>query len=190
MFCIYPALNHYAVTHGQFGLALGALTGVLICAGLCLPGKAKWLLALPAPLLLLLYFVSAEDLLTVPPVLINFLVCVFFAHSLARGEEPVISRIARIERGELDAALTRYTRRLTLIWAVFFALMAITSALLALWAPLPVWSLFTNLVNYLLVGLLFFGEFVYRRWRYRAYPHASALRVIRHIWGQAAARRR
>lgn len=186
---VYPALSHYAVTRGCYGLAIGALLVLLTGIGVCVPGRARWLLAAPVPLLAILYFVEPHQLLFVPPVLINLLGGVLFAASLRRGGEPVISRIARLERGELNAELAAYTRRLTWIWTFFFVLMVLLCVLLALSAPLPVWSLFANFINYLLVGLLFFGEFVYRRRRYTQYVHASPLRVIRRIWDEVAAHR-
>ena len=185
---VYPALSHYAVTRGYYGLAIGALLILLICIGASLPGRARWLLAVPVALLAILYFVEPRQLLFVPPVLINLLGGALFAASLRRGREPVISRIARLERGELSNELAAYTRRLTWIWTFFFALMALLCVLLALSAPLPVWSLFANFINYLLVALLFFGEFVYRRIRYRHYRHASPFQVIRRMWDEAVAK--
>ena len=186
MLCGYPALTHYAVTHQQFGLALGALFVVIIFVAMCLSGKAGWLIA--AFLLLLLIPVELKTLLYFPPIVINLLGCWLFARSLQNGSAPVISQIARLERGELTSELAVYTRRLTWIWAVFFAVMAFISAYLAAFAPLAVWSLFTNLINYLLVGLLFFGEFAYRRIRYRHYRHASPFQVIRRMWDEAVAK--
>ena len=186
MLCIYPTVTHYAVIRQNFALGMGMLVVLILVAAVLLPGKSKWLAAAVLPLLLVP--VDPVILLFFPPVIINMLGCGLFALSLRGGREPVISRIARLERGELPAELALYTRRLTWMWTVFFALMTLLSGLLAVVAPLVVWSWFTNLVNYLLVGLLFFGEFVYRRVRYRNYHHASPFQVIRSIWDKGAAR--
>ncbi|HVS26595.1 MAG TPA: hypothetical protein VHE58_04775 [Burkholderiales bacterium] len=187
MLCFYPAVTHYAVIYQNFALGIGMLVLLILVAAALLPGRSKWLVAAVLPLLLLVP-VDPGILLFCPPVIINVLGCGFFGMSLREGREPVISRIARLERGELPAELAQYTRRLTWIWTVFFALMALLSILLAAFAPLTVWSLFSNLVNYLLVGFLFFGEFVYRRIRYRHYHHAPPFQVIRSIWDKGAAR--
>ena len=187
MLCGYPALTHYAVTHQQFGLALSALFAIIIFVALCLSGKAGWLIVAFLPLLLLP--VELKTLLYFPPIVINLLGCWLFARSLRKGGAPVISQIARLERGELTTELAVYTRQLTWIWAVYFLVVALISAYLAVFAPLAVWSLFTNLINYLLVGLLFFGEFAYRRIRYRDYRHASPFEVIRRMWNEVAAKR-
>ena len=76
------------------------------------------------------------------PVLLNLVLCFLFARTLRAGSEPLVTRFARAERGgELPAELARYTRRLTAAWAAFFALMAATSAGLALWGSLgALWS--------------------------------------------------
>ncbi len=67
-----------------------------------------------------------------------------------------MSRFARIHRGgQLAPDLARYTRNLTAAWAGFFVVMAVISATLAVTGPLAAWSLFSNLLNYLLVVLFF-----------------------------------
>jgi uncharacterized membrane protein len=116
------------------------------------------------------------------PVLLNLILCFLFARTLRGGSEPLITRFARVERGgQLPAELARYTRRLTIAWAAFFALMAATSAALALWGSFAAWSLFTNVLNYALVVVFFVAEYAYRRVRYRQYPHASPADVVRRL---------
>ena len=56
----------------------------------------------------------------------------------------------------------RYTRRVTIVRTTFFALMAIESIELALFAPLHVWTLFTNFLNYVFVLLFFVIEYQLR----------------------------
>jgi len=110
---------------------------------------------------------------------INLALCALFARTLRRGEEPLVSRFARLSRGgRLAPDLVRYTRNLTRAWASFFLLMAVVSATLAVTAPLATWSLFSNLVNYLLVVVFFVVEYLYRRLRYRHHPHASPWQMI------------
>jgi len=55
------------------------------------------------------------------------------------------------------------------------------SFVLALSGHHDAWSLFTNLINYLLVGALFLGEFAYRRVRFRNYRHHSPLQLLRNV---------
>jgi uncharacterized membrane protein len=118
---------------------------------------------------------------TLLPVLVYCALFVLFASTLRQGRDPMISRFARIEQGELTAELRAYTRRLTVIWCVFFAGMAGLALGLAVWAPLQVWFLHTYFFSYFLIALLFLGEFAYRRWRYPHYRHASPWQLLRNI---------
>jgi uncharacterized membrane protein len=116
------------------------------------------------------------------PVLLNLILCLLFARTLFGGGEALISRFARVERGgALPAALARYTRHLTAAWAAFFALMGATSAGLAIWGSFAAWSLFTNVLNYVLIAAFFLAEYAYRRLRYRQFPHASPADVVRRL---------
>src|SRR5882672_3994679 len=57
---------------------------------------------------------------------------------------------------------------------------------LAVWfgrtlAPPQIWSVFANGIDYLLVGVLFVGEYVFRRVRYRHQEHRSLADVVRTV---------
>lgn len=117
------------------------------------------------------------------PLLIHVALGWIFFRSLRDGREPVISRIARLDRGTLTGELELYTRRLTWIWAAMFVLLAVLSLYLALAGPAAGFAL-----SYILVALLFFGEHVYRRLRYPHYEHTSPWHVIRRICETGALR--
>lgn len=116
---------------------------------------------------------EAVDLMYVPPVLINVALLILFGRTLLPGTTPLIARMAMLWRGDLDAEVARYTRRVTAAWAVFFAVMALESIALALFAPLHVWSLFTNCLNYLLVLFFFVVEYQLRFYFLPAHEHLS-----------------
>lgn len=116
------------------------------------------------------------------PIAVNLLLGLLFGRTLAPGREPLIARFARLERGaDLPDDLARYSRTLTLMWTVFFAAMAAVSATLAARGSTLAWSLFTNVLNYLLVAIFFVGEYVYRRLRFRHYSHLSPMQVLRRL---------
>jgi uncharacterized membrane protein len=180
--CAYPFLNHFAATRGEPRLA--ALGIALVVWALA----TGWLSALAATLVsasafaLLLWLAARLPglLLYAPPVAINLALLAFFARTLRAGDEPLVTRIARIERGgSLPEDLARYTLNLTRAWVAFFALMAAISVTLAVTGPVAAWSLFSNALNYLLVALFFVLEYIYRRLRYRHHPHASPRQMIR-----------
>jgi uncharacterized membrane protein len=94
----------------------------------------------------------------------------------------MISWFARLVRGtEVPADLARYTRWSTIVWTAFFASMAAVAAALAVLAAPETWSLFANGIDYLLVGALFVGEYVFRRVRYRHHQHRPLAEVIRTV---------
>lgn len=102
---------------------------------------------------------QARMVLYLPPILINLLLLWLFAHTLFPPHRPLITLFAeQFHQVEANLALVRYTRGVTLIWSWVFAALAIESTMLALWASRETWSLFTNLINYLLVLIVFLIE--------------------------------
>lgn len=88
-----------------------------------------------------------------------------FARSLLPGRIPLCTYWADRLHGPLPAVVARYTRSTTAAWAVFFALLTCASLLLYQYAPLRIWSLFSNFVTIPLVVLMFIGEYAVRRKR-------------------------
>ncbi len=102
-----------------------------------------------------------------------------FGRTLTPGRQPLVTTLAIHVHGELPAEIARYTRRVTWAWCVFFVAMALTSMLLFLFAPLPVWSVFNNLLNLPLVVAMYLGEYAWRLWRFPHFSHASIATVFR-----------
>jgi uncharacterized membrane protein len=176
----YPVLTHAAVTTGLAYLAWAAW--LCIAALGCLPLAGPWGLAGFALLAAAPLAVDPDALLKFPPVVINFALAVWFGRTLAPGEEPMISWFARLVRGtELPGDLARYTRYSTVIWTAFFVSAAVAAAALALLATPQTWSLFANGIDYLLVGALFVGEYVFRRLRYPHHAHRPLADVVRTV---------
>lgn len=111
---------------------------------------------------LVLALADSSILLLGYPVLINLALLALFAGSLCSGM-PIIERLARLQEPELPPSAVRYTRKVTWVWAGFFSVNAAIATGLALWAPLTWWTLYTGLVAYLLMGLLFAGEWLVRQ---------------------------
>ncbi|HKB58428.1 MAG TPA: hypothetical protein VKC56_00130 [Gallionellaceae bacterium] len=121
---------------------------------------------------------------------INFFLLWIFAGSLRRGREPLISGVSRhVGGGELTPEVARYTRNVTLAWSTFFAAQLLTSALLYIFAPLPVWSLFINVLNAPSLVLMFSAEFLIRLWRHPAQARLPVARVVEAFTQNLAAAR-
>jgi uncharacterized membrane protein len=118
-------------------------------------------------------FPSAPPVVFVPAVAINAFLAILFARTLLPGREPMISWFARLERGNLEADLVTYTRRLTWLWVVFFVVMAGIAGALAAFGSGAAWAWYAGVANYLLVGALLIGEYVYRCRRFAHYHHLT-----------------
>lgn len=175
----YAALAHQVTAHAAHSpWALLAVLGpmvALLAVGLWRGGQRLLALALGAGLLGLAWRLGQGTALGVAPQWlylaqhagIHIALGLFFGRSLRPGRQALISALAeRVHRG-LTPALAAYTRRLTAVWTGYFVAMTVTSLLLFLLAPLPVWSIFANLVTPLAVAAMFVGEHLLR---YRLHP--------------------
>lgn len=91
------------------------------------------------------------------PVMVNAMLGLLFGHSLIHGPS-LVEQIATRQQGPLDGAGQRYTRRVTRVWTLFFVANGLCCAALALWAPLSWWTLYTGVIAYLLMAILFVTE--------------------------------
>ncbi len=121
---------------------------------------------------------ATHALLLLPQLAICLALAWMFGGTLLAGREPLVTRMARSVHGALPAAIVAYTRKVTLAWTLFLSAMAAASVLLYLLAPLPVWSLFANVLFLPLVGLMFLAEYAYRILRYRWFSHASIVQSV------------
>jgi len=103
----------------------------------------------------------------------------YFGRTLRAGRQPLVTRLAAHVHGELPDEIVRYTRQVTWAWCVFFTAMIVTSTLLFLLQPLPVWSVFNTLLNLPLVVAMYLGEYAWRLWRFPNFSHASIATVFR-----------
>lgn len=162
--------------------------------------------------------------LYVAPVLVPGFMAAVFGSTLTAGQTPLIERLIRVmwesvppedaNDPEPEPAVWDYARKLTVSWTVFFVSLATVNLVLGLLAepgglllsggitpPVTVsqhwWSLFANLIGYLLVAAFFLIEYAYRRQRFPRQPYRNMLdfflRVIaampRLVGGAAGSRR-
>jgi len=103
------------------------------------------------------------------PVLVNGALLAAFGHSLL-APPSMIERLARLREPDLPPAAVRYTRRVTEVWCGFFAVNGAIALGTALWASEALWSLYTGVIAYILMGLLFGAEYLARR-RFKRLHH-------------------
>ena len=96
------------------------------------------------------------------PVIISATLALVFTLSLFSGM-PIIERFARLQTPELDTFGVIYTRRLTKVWIAFFIANGLVALWTALYATLKTWTLYNGLISYILIAVLFVGEWPVRR---------------------------
>ena len=159
----YPFLVYYGKE--RIG-ALWITAGLLLLWGVkSLLSGQRWQQIVALALLVCVVLFQLTDksgFLYFYPVVINLVLLAVFAGSLFTSMS-VVERIARSQEPDLPQAAVQYTRTVTKIWSVFFVLNGSTIYLLWRAGYFHAWSLYTGFISYILMGLLFAGEWLYRR---------------------------
>ncbi len=99
------------------------------------------------------------------PAMFSVALLVSFGRSLLRPPS-MVELFARMKQPDMSTEKVSYCRRVTLLWVVFFLLNALVSTALALFAELETWTIYNGFIAYILIGVLFVGEFIYRLYRF------------------------
>jgi uncharacterized membrane protein len=204
--CSYPPLAHLAALSGRPGLiaaSIGWLLMLVLLPALRLRSLTAWVVL--AAGLAGLYAITGSSaplrMQFLPPILMFGFMAWVFGHTLRRGRTPLIESIIRALNGPgdiLDEDVLSYARRLTAVWTALFVVLGMVNTVLALCAqpdglllavglqpvvavPLSLWSLFANVLNYLLVAALFVVEFLYRQRRFPQQPYRGLLDFTRRV---------
>ncbi|WP_218831525.1 hypothetical protein [Bordetella genomosp. 9] len=160
----YPFFVHANLQNGTARWLLLPMAGLWLARALADRKRVAGGWLLPAIVTVFCAIVALADdtrWLRGYPVLINAAMFAVFASSLWRGM-PVIERFARLRHPDLPPQAVAYTRRVTQVWAGFFAFNGLVSAALSLWAPWHWWTLYNGVISYVLIGLLMAGEWLVR----------------------------
>lgn len=175
LFAALPFLVYFALQHLQpREVALLLLALLLLRA----PGKAlaflrrqgpRALLAATALFVLVAMLWRSNDPVWVLsyPVFMNVLMFSLFFASLLHPPS-AIERLARLRHPDLPPEGIAYTRRVTQVWCGFFVANGGIAAWTAFVGSREIWVLYNGLISYLLMGALFAGEWLFRRWRFGA----------------------
>ena len=168
----YAGLSHYCNSTGQH--VLGALLALMPLSLLGLILAWRWT---PPALAVLLTAGLAGLIYTLWPLMernfslfylvqessIYCLLGLTFGRSLLPGQVALCTQFADKIHGPLGPREVRYTRRVTLAWALFFFSVATVSVALYVLAPLRVWSIYINFCVLPLVAAMFVTEYLIRR---------------------------
>jgi len=182
LLCVaYPLLSHASVIWRlpqQQWLALLAVLAVPFLAARK-PAAWLWYLLLAGILAAVTHIGGGQYALYLPALLIPAAAAATFGVSLRSGRTALITAIAEVARGPLPPELLIYTRRLTLLWTLLTAGIALVTLYLTLAGPLWAWSLHTNFLSYALIGAVLVGEFVLRRAWFPAHDHPGFMEYLR-----------
>jgi uncharacterized membrane protein len=161
---LYPFIVYFGTQYLEPWKIAGILI-ILLCIRLLASVAVKhW--SSPLFLIGILYFsfaIWSDRLFTLRfyPVIANLAVLLLFSWSLY-SPPSLIERIARIQHPNLPPEGVVYTRRVTQVWCLFFVINGSIALVTALWASFEIWSLYNGLIAYLLMGILFAGEYIIR----------------------------
>lgn len=182
------ALVHILTLYGAAPLAVAVLVGAMLlgpaASALRRTGRRRvvWLAGGAAALATLAIAVEwpeagAHAMLVVPPFLCCLMASALFAQSLLPGEDPIITRLCRISRGEvLPDGLAEYARLLTWGWALLPAMLGIGGLLVFAKWGIAAWSWWANVATPIALASYFIGEHVWRRFRH---PHLGRPSILR-----------
>jgi uncharacterized membrane protein len=96
------------------------------------------------------------------PVVISGGLAFLFGASLRRPPS-LVERMAELGGETPSPAIRLYCRRVTMVWALWLTINTFIAAALAIFGSLEAWALWTGLLSYLVMGLIFAAEFTLRR---------------------------
>lgn len=199
----YPFVAHFGVMTNSvtlIAIALGLLIVLPMLPALGQRSVPAWLAL--GPVVAALWWLSRSTHATLPlyiaPVLVPGFMAGVFGSTLFAGQVPLIEQLIRIMepgpdgREEPEPEVLDYARRLTQLWTTFFVTLALINLVLGLLAepdgmllaagiapPVTVpelwWSLFANMIGYLLVAAFFLIEYAYRSHRFPRQPYRNML---------------
>jgi uncharacterized membrane protein len=108
-----------------------------------------------------IYFKS-ELALKIYPALMSLGVFGIFVHSLII-KKPIIEKFARMHESHLSEERLKYIWKLTVLWSCWLFINTTLSIYTALFADFKHWAIYNNIVFYVVCGILFVGDFSFRK---------------------------
>ena len=175
----YPALVYAlqsTLSQGGF-VAIAVATIALRVATLDKASAQLWrgplLMAVPALLIVLL--VAPDKAAKAYPVAISLAAAAVFGGSLI-APPSLIEQIARLQEPDLPEEGQAYCRKVTLVWTVWLLLNALIAGLLGWTGQDSAWAIWTGIVAYAVMALLFLGEIAIRP------PNPQKVRCVMTLW--------
>lgn len=162
----YPALVYAlqsTLSQGGF-VAIAVATIALRVATLDKASAPLWRgpLLMVVPALLILLLIAPDKAAKAYPVAVSLAAAAVFGGSLI-APPSLIEQIARLQEPDLSEEGQAYCRKVTLVWTVWLVLNAFIAGLLGWTGQDSAWAIWTGIVVYAVMALLFSGEIAIRR---------------------------
>ena len=160
---LYPFLVGYSLAQGQYIWVSGLLIVLGVLRLLSKGNALLWPLTGFAILCGSLSLILKDQAwLKLYPVLMSLGSLAIFAATLIKPPS-MIERFARLAEPNLPEAGVIWTRKVTIVWCVFFVFNALIALATVLFASMQLWVLYNGFISYVLMGLLLLGEFILRK---------------------------
>lgn len=160
----YPVMVYWGLQHYDPRILLPILA-VLLSLRWLAGGKTSERKIIIATLIavIVIAFIWGEQLgLKFYPVMMNLGFLTLFGSSLI-SPPTVVERLARLQDPDLPPHAVAYTRKVTLVWSVFFLINGSIAAFTALFSTEKIWMLYNGFIAYILIGILAAGEWITRQ---------------------------
>ena len=160
----YPFLVYWGLNHLSIKLIGWLFLGILIIRSLIFKKLDKqWIPILGGVLIstVLLNIFNDPIYLKLNPVIISVSVLFAFSYTLIKPPS-MIETFARLQDKNLPDKAVPYCRKITVIWCIFLSFNSLAALYTALYTDMKTWTLYNGLISYLLMGVLFAGEYLYR----------------------------
>ncbi len=168
LFLVYPYLVYRGIESGMVWLAPAFFSGIYLLQAFAARNVKIRIYKLLVAIALLLGAYYLQTLTAkVLPMLIQLMLMYFFGRTLLKGKGPsLIESFVRLEFPEFPPGVSDYCRQLTLLWAGFFAFNAFMCVALANFSTDYWWMFYNGVLIYLMIGILFICEYIYRHFRF------------------------
>ncbi len=197
LFITYPYLVYKGIERGMAWVAPAIFSGIYLLQSFAISNiRIKIFKAMISIALLLGAYYLQTITAKVLPILIQLMLMYFFGRTLLKGKGPsFIESFVRLEYPVFPPVISIYCRQLTILWTCFFAINAAMCVILAIWGTGFWWTVYNGIFIYLMMGVLFVGEYIYRHFRFPEFSISDPQSTIktmfvngRKIWMDVQAR--
>ncbi|MCK5727693.1 MAG: hypothetical protein KAH08_00570 [Methylococcales bacterium] len=161
---MYPYLVYQGVQQGQVWVAPMLIISFYGYQAFTTQALAERWLKISLILVLLTGLVFFQTLTAkLMPILMQCILLYFFGKTLLKNHAPsLIERFVRLEYEDFPVGIAEYCRTLTKMWTGYFAFNSVVCIVLAFYAPVSWWAIYTGVGMLLGTGVLMLGEYLIR----------------------------